>query len=174
MLLSVCYPLLSALLISSILLQQKDRLTRRWMRTVAWVWTESVWWTGSVFYEPVPDSRLTKGWVFAHAGLIVLGRSREKGAKLSVSSQHWLASGPVTVSDCVRVCVRGKWRHVSDMVWKLEVLYRYGHLIWPMQAVRGHTSPKDIYHLTTGSSSTHSLTLTNTPESGQIWENITK
>ncbi len=113
MLLSVCYPLLSALLISSILLQQKDRLTRRWMRTVAWVWTESVWWTGSVFYEPVPDSRLTKGWVFAHAGLIVLGRSREKGAKLSVSSQHWLASGPVTVSDCVRVCVRGKWGHVS-------------------------------------------------------------
>lgn len=84
------------------------------MRTVAWVWTESVWWTGSVSYESAPDSRFTKGWVFAHIGLIVLRRSREKGAKLSVSSQHWLASGPVTVTECERVCVRGKWSHVSD------------------------------------------------------------
>lgn len=75
------------------------------MQAVAWVWTESVRRTGSVSSESTPDSLLTKGWVFAHAGLIVLGCSRKKGAKLSVSSQQWLASGPVTVTDCVRLCV---------------------------------------------------------------------
>lgn len=86
---------------------------------------------------------------------------QKKGAKLSVSSQQWLASGPVTVTDlCTCVCVRGKWGHVSDMAWKLGVLYHCGHLIWPVQAVRGVATqhPQKTFII----SRQEALTLTNT------------
>lgn len=39
-----------------------------------------------------------------------------EGAKLSVSSQHKLTSGPVTVSDYMCAHVRGKWSRVIDAV----------------------------------------------------------